>query len=399
MNLNILMVTRTTPFHSIGGMQSICWDLAREFVRLGHKVTVLTTSLADVAHQEEQLVGGVKIVFLKGTQPEKYSLSWWRLSKQYVRQGMMDEVDLVFGVSAAAAGIADDRARFTRSPVFVFQAHGTSWGEIVSKWASRRPVDILKSVKNIYWLFKDGFIYPKFDYIVAVGESVGRSMLDLPLRWMTGHAKIATILNGVDTATFKPDTDARVRLRASLGIDESALVVVFAARLHSQKGGAEAVRGFAKWKEMFPEAAGAKLLIIGGGAEQHNMHSIAVDLGVDNDAIFAGAVAREDMPGLLAASDIFLFPSLRREGLPMNILEALATGLPCVTSDDLREVLGEGLSVIYMDPRSPEAISVCLHSAISSDRPRESMLSKEYTLSYCAQRYIDLANATQKVNG
>ena len=45
MTQHILGVARTLPFHSIGGMQAIAWDLFREFARLGHKVTVITTSI------------------------------------------------------------------------------------------------------------------------------------------------------------------------------------------------------------------------------------------------------------------------------------------------------------------------------------------------------------------
>jgi len=78
MTQHILGVARTLPFHSIGGMQAIAWDLFREFARLGHKVTVITTSIP--GKKNPFVADGVHVIPLEGTRPERCDSRWWQAS-------------------------------------------------------------------------------------------------------------------------------------------------------------------------------------------------------------------------------------------------------------------------------------------------------------------------------
>ena len=78
--MHIIAVTRILPFHGIGGMQVITWDLAKEFVRKGHKVTCITTSIPGKPQFFNE--DGINVSALIGTKPGKHSVNWWKLSKR-----------------------------------------------------------------------------------------------------------------------------------------------------------------------------------------------------------------------------------------------------------------------------------------------------------------------------
>lgn len=83
--------------------------------------------------------------------------------------------------------------------------------------------------------------------------------------------------------------------------------------------------------------ARAHLLLCGVGEEEENLRRLAVELGIERRTHFLGF--RDDVPALLGASDVFLFPSYQ-EGLPMSQMEAMAAGCPawsatCAANRDL----------------------------------------------------------------
>ena len=89
------------------------------------------------------------------------------------------------------------------------------------------------------------------------------------------------------------------------------------------------------FKEILKMRPTAHLLLVGGTGDLENVvRQKTKELGIEGMVIFAGN--RNDVPQLLSAMDVFLFPSLM-EGLPLSLLEAQCTGLPCVISDAIPE--------------------------------------------------------------
>ena len=74
------------------------------------------------------------------------------------------------------------------------------------------------------------------------------------------------------------------------------------------------------------------LVLVGNGELQEQIKDRVKEKGLQDCVIFAGV--RADIPQLLSAMDVFLFPSLY-EGMPNTVIEAQATGLPCVISDSI----------------------------------------------------------------
>lgn len=386
--IHVLGASRTLPFHSIGGMQAIAWDIFRMLAQQGHRVTVLTTTIA--GRQAPFDVDGVRIVPLPGTPPERYSAAWWRESDaEALRVHDRDPVDAVLSVSAAAAGLRGFRAAVPHAP-FVFQAHGTSWGEFLSKWRSREPIKWLKSAKNLFWTFKDARIYRRFDHIALCGDVLAQQFDEWPMPWVAGNVPCSLIRNGIDTQRFKPDPEAAMRTRQRFGIDPQRPLIVFASRLHPQKGARQLVQAFDWLAASHPEP---HLLVVGGGEEEDALRAQAAATSCADRIHFTGAVDRADMPALLAAGQVFAFPSLAQEGLPMSVLEALACGLPAVASESMRPVFLPALGLRFCEPRDPAALAAALRDALADNppgAPARSRLTVDYELPECARAYARL---------
>lgn len=134
--------------------------------------------------------------------------------------------------------------------------------------------------------------------------------------------------NAVDLERFSFSEESRRQLRAKLGL-ENRFVVGHVGRFLDDKNHLFLVEAFAKLKEKRPDAS---LLLVGEGDMQRATAMKAVQLGVAEDVILTGN--RNDIPELLSAMDIFAFPSIR-EGLPVTLVEAQATGLPCLVSENV----------------------------------------------------------------
>lgn len=384
--MHIIAASRSLPFHSIGGMQAIAWDLLREFVRMGHRVTVLTTEIA--GRKGEFVHEGVLVVPIQGAAPEKYTSAWWRGSRQYVQAQPQGTYDGVLSISAAAAGLLGLKREL--GVPFVFQAHGTSWGEIESKFRSGKPLQWLKSIKNFYWLFKDATIYQRFDHLALVGDVLQKQFSSWPVRWLAHGVPRSVIRNGVNEVVFKPDRNARLAVRERHGWSDEDTVFAFAARLHPQKGAWQTLRAFEALASGRPDL---KLLLIGGGEDESALRAHVSQSSLASQIVLTGAVDRTEIPALLACADVFVFPTQRKEGLPMNVLEALSCGLPVVVSDTTQDVFAPDLPLTYCNASKVDDIASKMRMAAIQGHQAASLLTPDYRLGTCAARYLALFGA------
>lgn len=134
------------------------------------------------------------------------------------------------------------------------------------------------------------------------------------------------ITNAIDPAQFTPNPQVRQSYRRQLGC-EDALVVGHVGRFHFQKNQSFLLDVVAELAQM---GQPVKALLVGQGEDLGPMKEKAHGLGLESQVEFLGV--RPDTAQLYQAMDVFVFPS-RFEGLPMALLEAQASGLPCVVSD------------------------------------------------------------------
>lgn len=138
--------------------------------------------------------------------------------------------------------------------------------------------------------------------------------------------KIRVIYSGVDMSTMAPRRSQR-DCRNSLGLPNGVPLIVSVGRLHPQKNYAMLVRCAAAIKAHQPTAVFA---VAGDGPERGNLVQMARDLDVESSFKVLGRI--DDVQALVSSADVFVLSSCY-EGLPLVLLEAMAQGIPCVSTD------------------------------------------------------------------
>ena len=128
--------------------------------------------------------------------------------------------------------------------------------------------------------------------------------------------------NGLDTKKFTYSVNERYKIRKQLGIEEEKIVIGHIGRFNTQKNHEFLIDIF---NEFHKRNSNSILVLVGKGNLEDKIKDKVKKLGLANDVLFLGV--RKDIPELLCAFDIFLFPSFY-EGMPNTVIEAQTTGLP-----------------------------------------------------------------------
>jgi glycosyltransferase involved in cell wall biosynthesis len=192
------------------------------------------------------------------------------------------------------------------------------------------------------------------DAFVAVSQEI---VDELESAGVPRH-RIARIPYGVDLERFRPvDASRRAAIRQELGWGDGP-VAAFVGRLEPEKGLKTLLDAWPAVREALPKAT---LAIAGEGVQRDELERRGV-AGVS----FLGPI-REPAP-LMQAADCFVLPSYT-EGLPNALLEALASGLPCVatTIGGSSEAVRDGVEGYLVPPGEPGPLARALVEALSGD--------------------------------
>jgi len=170
------------------------------------------------------------------------------------------------------------------------------------------------------------------------------------------ESKIRVIHNGVDVNKFKPAADKR-KVKAELGFNPDDLAIVSVGRLYARKGLFTLIESMPVVVKRFPTA---KFIISGKGQsdEMHKLTAYAERLGVKDNIVFTGYYPDKKLPKLYQAADVFAFSTFY-EHHPFAVLEALATGLPVVTTTvgGIPETIENGKNGFLVETFNPRAFS------------------------------------------
>lgn len=228
---------------------------------------------------------------------------------------------------------------------------------VVASLHNTEPDPILSLTDDLRYRMETWTLRYGVQQIVAVGTIVGQvNQGRLPAD------KIHIIPNAVAAMPTLPQDD-RIAIRQTLTCDPASPLLISVGRLAPQKGYQDLLTAFAWVHEKYPSAT---LVIAGYGPLYSDLEGQIKALGLEKVVHLLGA--RNDVPHLLAASDIFVSAS-HWEGLPVALLEAMGAGLPIVATNvgDVPEVVieGTGLVVPAQDPpRLAEAVISLLNDPI-----------------------------------
>ena len=178
--------------------------------------------------------------------------------------------------------------------------------------------------------------------------------------------------SGVNTSEFRKELFDRASLRKRMRISDNDKIFICVTRLIWEKGIDELTSAFKNLEE--PYRRNTRLLIV-GWPDKHNPRHVDdayIDRFKNSDVIsFLGK--REDIPELLAISDVFIYPSYYREGIPRGILEALSMGLPIITTDmpGCKLTVAQEKNGYLISPKSSEAISNTVIKILKNNRLTE----------------------------
>ena len=186
--------------------------------------------------------------------------------------------------------------------------------------------------------------------------------------------------------------EGRARARAVLGVAEPDVVVGCVARLAPEKDHRTLLGAL---HAALPTAPRLRLILVGDGPERAALTSLASELGLADRVTFLGA--RSDVADLLPGLDLFTLAS-RREGLPLSLLEALAAGVPAVTTavGEMPRVLEGGGGRTAPAGDAAQLAEMLAFAAVSPEwrqsagRAGRELVGARYSMDAMADAYVHL---------
>ena len=379
------MLSRSVPAHGLGGMERHLHLLARELVRLGHEVSVLTTAYpprTDLELSRELRPGrtepmqpgpvllatgpslqrtaslvtrqeGVEYFFLAGTDPGKYSRKWWSASRRAFRS---QKPGLVHSQSIGAYGIVGDIRK--RKLPLVATSHGTPLSDAVTGLRTHgfqtNPAHLLATVSKLPHHLK---VYGSARRVIAVSPQLAAHIASAGL---APRERIRVVRNGIDTDFFTPGSGDQVR-------SGRGPVIFSLARVVREKGFQFLIGAM---PAILAEHPDCRLVLGGTGPYLPALRELARKRGVGRAVEFLGEIPEYGLPARYRDCDLFAFATTHVEGLPLVLPEALACGKPLAASNigGVPDVVKENETGFLFPPGDQEAVIKVLLDMLSDGR-------------------------------
>ncbi len=320
--MKVCQVTAYSP-REITGVGEVASNLGRGLEEKGHDNVILTKSsqsgdpgtpnLVEIEYRSIRLVGGLLLVL---------GAAYWLLKKR-------NSIDLLHlhSISWLTATCAL-LGRVLGIPR-VLTLHG--------KFPSSSS-----RVSNAVFKLSERLALAHSSTITCVSE-------DTRSHYKLDSARV--VHNGIDTSRFEQNQEERVRKRQDLGLGDS-FVILFIGRLDVNKGICELIEVIGS---LVQKGMDLNLLVVGSGDDEM-VEACLRENSLDDNGVMVGRV--ENPVPYYQSSDIFVLPSAF-EGIPLTLLEAMASGLPCVATSvgGMPEVIVDGANGYLVQPGDKEGLS------------------------------------------
>ena len=287
-----------------GGAEMVIMNWYRHINRERYQFDFLLRTKTNIYKNEIEEYGGN--IYYTSTFPKHWNKNY-KETEEFFVQHKYDVVHI--HANALIYMKAAIEAKKHNKPIIIMHSHST------------------KTAKKIYLPLHKLNMFRLDKYVnikLACSEKAGK--------WMFGKEKYQIIENAVDTKIFNYYPKQREELRQQYGVTDS-FVVGHVGRFLPSKNHLFLIDIFV---EILKIKQNAVLLLIGEGSEKKNIEDKVKKIGIDNKVRFLGV--RADVAQIEQLMDVFVFPS-RFEGLPVALIEAQFTHLPCIVSSNIsREV-------------------------------------------------------------
>lgn len=334
------------------GQGRVNYEVITEALRQGHEIIVISSELSEDLRSDPR-VEWVQIhvrrvpTFLLRYQ----AFAIWSAISLWIRRSRIDLVVVNGFITYAGSDI--NCIHFVHS----------AW--VKSKY---HPFRERKTIHSLYQLvynslnaFLERIFLRRTRHIIAVSEQVKQELVQ-----DAGIAadRITVVPNGVDLNEFYP----RSVNRADFQLEENRIYALFAGDLKSKRKNLDTVL------KALAEVPDIHLLVL-GDVDKSPYPKLAEQLGLNERVVFLGY--RKDIADIMSLSDLFIFPS-RYEPFSLVILEAMATGLPVITSSrcGVVELLSEDAAVVMDDPEDTQALVSALRELVNNHERIQLMAQK-----------------------
>lgn len=271
---------------------------AKELIRLGHHVTIMTKKKYWFTKVREVYDGGIDLIRLHG------SIRWFEVFLRLLTTHRKTDVFYIIG-----------RPKFA------------VWAILYAKLTGK-PVTLALTGKAEVFNNKQSFrekLFASCDNYIATTHEIKESFIK------DAHIspdKISVIPHGIDIKKYSfVSYEDRCIAKQQVGLDSVIPNLLFCARVAPNKGILIALE---VWKQIYEHYPDSKFYIVGGGDNTLLDEARRVSEQCNNSIIVVGEV--DDVTPYNRLSDVYIFPS-EHEGLPTSLLEAMSSGLATVCSD------------------------------------------------------------------
>lgn len=217
--------------------------------------------------------------------------------------------------------------------------------------------------------FLHRLIYNRVTLALAISEVIKKNLIDTtPLT----AEKIVLLHNAIDTIKFNPQSADGLKIRNEFGVEQNELLIGMIARFSPGKGHEEFL--FAA-KELLSKYDNLKFIIVGEPSKGEDNYGIKIKLLakeyiLTDKVIFTGH--RTDIPDILAAMDIFVFPS-HAEAFGLSLAEAMSMEKPsvCSDSDGVLDIAINGVTSFLFEKQNKHDLTEKLDKLIASPQTRK----------------------------
>ncbi len=232
------------------------------------------------------------------------------------------------------------------------------------------------------------------DGAVADGKGVADRLISVM------NMEVPTVHGLVDMDVFKPLHDRR-DVRRELNLATDAMVLLFVGNLRREKGLYELIEAFSRIRKQVPNAV---LRICGQGPERAGLEQAIHRHGLSDSIQMVGAVMPERMHLWMQACDVFSLPSYS-EGMPNVVMEAMACGVPMITTTvgGLPDAVGDSAGAILVSPKQVEPLTdailrVCLDPSLRREMSLAARSTAEQRFSLRANVEKTLAHVKKTID-
>ena len=200
------------------------------------------------------------------------------------------------------------------------------------------------------------------------------------------RGEVHILHNALDLNVYSFDEQTRNHIRKEFSISDNVKIIGHVGRFMSQKNHSFLLDIF---NEIHKQNQNTVLMLVGKGELEDKIKEKIKALNLEDSVIFTGV--RSDIPALLSAMDVFVFPSFY-EGMPNTVIEAQATGLPCLIADTITKEANVTGLVRYMPLKVPEEWAKEALNMISDTRmqTKEIMIENGYDIESVSMEFVRL---------